>query len=138
MKKIYKFTSTVILHQNNSRVKEKGEKVVVTDLSSSFHPVPKMKVEKKKKTRQIRQRSAELANLERKRFSILANSDDYCFLCGRHLNKYEDNKHEIFFGNGKRRQSMKHGLVVPLCNKCHTKGNLAVHNNYFVDLKLKQ
>ena len=91
--------------------------MVVTNLSMSFHPVPKIKTDKKKKIKKIKQRSNKLANLERKRFSMLTNIDDYCFLCGRHLNKYEDNKHEVFFGNGRRKQSMKYGLVVPLCDE---------------------
>ena len=70
-----------------------------------------------------------IKTLERKRYSILTDNLDYCYLCGRH----RDHLHEIYFGNN-RVNSMKYGCVVPLCLYCHNR----VHNDYSIDLSLKQ
>lgn len=80
-------------------------------------------------------KSKELNKLERKRTSILTNDMKHCFLCNRILEHI--NRHEIFFGRN-RLKSMEYGLVVYLCDDCHTISDLSVHNNYFTDLKLKQ
>lgn len=112
--------------------------MVVTDLSKSFHPVPKVKTAKKNVKTSIRKRSNKLAKLEQKRFSIITDDFEHCYLCDRYLNPYEVNKHEAFFGRGNREQSMRYGLVVPLCDNCHTKGNMSVHKNFFADIKIKQ
>ena len=53
--------------------------------------------------------------LERDRFSILTDNMKKCMLC----EKNAVNKHEIFFGTGQRKISMKYGLVIPLCYQCH-------------------
>lgn len=88
------------------------------------------KIQKKLKTR-----SKKINKLERNRTSILTNDEEHCFLCNRKIKQV--NRHEIFFGRN-RKQSMEYGLVVYLCDDCHTISNLSVHNNYFTDLKLKQ
>ncbi len=88
------------------------------------------KTQKKWKTR-----SKKLNKLERSRRSILTNDMKHCFLCNRILEHI--NRHEIFFGRN-RLKSMEYGLVVYLCDDCHTISDLSVHNNYFTDLKLKQ
>lgn len=80
-------------------------------------------------------KSKKLNKLERNRTSILTNDKEHCFLCNRKLEQV--NRHEIFFGRN-RKQSMQYGLVVYLCDDCHTISDLSVHNNYFTDLKLKQ
>lgn len=80
-------------------------------------------------------KSKKLNKLERKRTSILTNDKEHCFLCNRKIEQV--NRHEIFFGRN-RKQSMEYGLVVYLCDDCHTISDLSVHNNYFTDLKLKQ
>lgn len=80
-------------------------------------------------------KSKKLNKLERNRTSILTNDKEHCFLCNRKLEQI--NRHEIFFGRN-RKQSMEYGLVVYLCDNCHTISDLSVHNNYFTDLKLKQ
>lgn len=54
-----------------------------------------------------------------KRFSILTDNLEQCIECGR----YGINKHEIFYGTGKRKISIKYGLVIPLCQAEH-------HNQY--------
>lgn len=87
---------------------------IVTDLSNSFNPVPKIKTEKKKEVTQIRKKSNKLAKLERNRFSIITKDLEHCYIC---KNK-KDDLHELV--EGKNRQvSMKYGLVIPICRKCH-------------------
>ena len=50
-----------------------------------------------------------------KRFSIITDNLEQCIECGR----YGVNKHEVFYGNGKRALSIKYGLVIPLCQCEH-------------------
>ncbi len=89
--------------------------MIVTDLSKSFYPVPKIKnKEKTKEITKIKNKSYKLAKLENNRFSIITNNLDKCYICS---SKKED-LHEVF--EGKNRQiSMKYGLVIPVCRKCH-------------------
>ena len=46
--------------------------------------------------------------------SIFTDNLEHCIICG---NK-KDNLHEVFFGRN-RQLSIKFGLVIPLCIKCH-------------------
>lgn len=90
--------------------------MIVKDLSNNFNPVPKKVVEKKKEVTKIKKKSNKLAKLEKNRFSIITNNLEKCYFCP---NKKED-LHEAI--EGKNRQvSMKYGLVIPICRKCHTK-----------------
>ena len=89
--------------------------MIVCDLSNSFHPCPKPAKTTKKAQKRIQQKSKKLASLERKRFSITENHEK-CFFCE---NKKED-FHEAFRGRN-RQKSMKWGLVIPICYKCHRK-----------------
>ena len=73
--------------------------------------------------------SNKIKELERKRFSILTNNLEICYLCGRK----KHHLHEVFLGKI-RIKSMKYGCVVPLCSDCHYK----VHHNIKVDTKLKE
>lgn len=99
--------------------------MIVKDLSNSFHPVPKIKTEKKKET--IKKKSKKLAKLEKNRFSIITKELEHCYLCG---NKKQE-LHELI--EGKNRQvSMKYGLVIPICRKCH----ILVTNNRTLQEKL--
>lgn len=87
---------------------------IVKDLSNSFNPYPKVKTEKKKEVKKIKQKSSKLAKKERNRFSILTKDLEHCYIC---KHKKED-LHELV--GGKNRQvSMQYGLVIPLCRKCH-------------------
>lgn len=61
-------------------------------------------------------KSSKLAKLEKNRFSILVDNLNYCVECG--LRK--DDLNEIFPGKN-RQNSMKYGLVIPMCRKCHIK-----------------
>lgn len=90
--------------------------MIIKDLSSSFTPVPKNKKEPKEKVVKIKKKSNKLANLEKNRFSIVTNNFEKCYFCS---NKKQD-WHELI--EGKNRQvSMKYGLIIPICRKCHTK-----------------
>lgn len=97
--------------------------MIVTDLSQSFHPVPKesgRKDKKKAESSQIKQKSNKLAKLERNRFSIITKNLEHCYICYKKgmKNIPKDDLHELL--EEKNRQvSMKYGLVIPICRKCH-------------------
>ena len=107
---------------------------VVTDLSNSFYPVPKnlqrikqSSAENKQKKGQIKKKSSRLAKLEKNRFSIITKDLEHCYLCG---NKKQE-LHELVEGKN-RQASMKYGLVIPICRKCH----ILVTNNRTLQEKL--
>lgn len=101
--------------------------MIVTDLRNSFNPCPKNNVKKEKAPARIKQKSNKLAKKEKNRFSIITTDLEKCYLCKA---KKED-LHEIY--EGKNRQlSMKYGLVIPLCRKCH----ISVTNNKTLQEKL--
>lgn len=66
--------------------------MLVSDLSNSFNPVPKIKLEKKKEVVKIKQKSSKLAKLEKNRFSILTNNLEKCYFCS----KKRKELHEVF------------------------------------------
>ena len=76
--------------------------------------------EYKQKTYKIKQRTSKLAKLERERFSIFTDDLDHCIFCGRK----KDNLHEVIFGSN-RLNSIKYGLVIPVCAEHH----LECHKN---------
>lgn len=101
--------------------------MIVTDLRNSFNPCPKNITKKEKTPTRIKQKSNKLAKKEKNRFSIITTDLEKCYLCKA---KKED-LHEIY--EGKNRQlSMKYGLVIPLCRKCH----ISVTNNKTLQEKL--
>lgn len=65
----------------------------------------------------LRQKSKELAQLERNRFSILGSTKNECYMCPATTNL---TWHEVFRGKN-RLNSMKYGLCLRLCDKCHEK-----------------
>lgn len=71
---------------------------------------------KLKEIYKIKNKSNKLANAERKRFSILTNNLEVCYVCG----KKKEHIHEIYKG-ANRQVSIKNGFCVPLCNGCHTR-----------------
>lgn len=81
----------------------------------SVFALPKS-TQKKKDTVKIKNRSSKLVKLENNRFSIIADNLDKCYLCDNKKKEF----HEVFRGRN-RQKSMKWGLVVPICQKCHTK-----------------
>lgn len=102
--------------------------MIVKDLSNSFHPVPKKTLQKKiQSSAELKKKSKKLAKLEKNRFSIITKELEHCYLCG---NKKQE-LHELI--EGKNRQvSMKYGLVIPICRKCH----ILVTNNRTLQEKL--
>lgn len=94
--------------------------MIVTDLSNSFNPYPKTTTKKTENRKKIKQKSKKLAKLERNRFSIITKDLEHCYLCIKQGIKDipKDDLHELI--EGKNRQvSMKYGLVIPICRKCH-------------------
>jgi hypothetical protein len=81
---------------------------------SSFKYAKEGTKRKDNKVNRLRCKSAKLANLERNRYSIITNDMDRCYICHRP----RTDLHEVFRGRN-RKQSMKYGLVVPLCRECH-------------------
>lgn len=69
---------------------------------------------KNKEQKQIKQRTSKLAKLERERFSLFTDDMEHCIIC----DKSPVNKHEIFGGRN-RLNSIKYGLVIPLCTCEH-------------------
>ena len=111
--------------------------MIVTDLSNSFHPVPKLspKISPKsdKNERQIKKKSSKLAKLEKNRFSIITNNLDKCYFC----NNKKMELHEIFRGRN-RQKCMKWGLVVPICIKCHSKITIDKEFSSVLEQRAKQ
>lgn len=64
----------------------------------------------------MKKKTNKLAKLERNRFSILTYDLTKCIVCG--MPKQDLN--EIFCGRN-RQNSMKWGLVMPMCRRCHTR-----------------
>lgn len=58
-----------------------------------------------------------------------------CFICGSTLNLEE---HHIYFGNGLREKSERHGFKCFLCQYHHRDSKGGVHGNRQIDLMLKR
>ena len=89
--------------------------MVVTDLSNSFHPVPKVKSKKDTKSTRLRKRSKKLAKLERQRDKEIIK-EGLCEFCGKYSKRLDP--HEIF-GGSNRKRSIEHKFVKLLCRECH-------------------
>ena len=68
-----------------------------------------------KQVKELKKKSNKLKKLEAKRFSILTDNMQICYICNK---ARKDDLHEIFEGSN-RQTSMKWGLVIPICRKCH-------------------
>lgn len=68
-----------------------------------------------KKVKELKKKSNKLKKLESKRFSILTDNMQICYICNK---SRKDDLHEIFEGSN-RQTSMKWGLVIPICRRCH-------------------
>lgn len=102
------------------------------DYSESNFAFPKQKTTKEKKQYRLKQKSSKLAKLERNRFSIITDKLDECYICKRKNVKLE--LHEVLRGRN-RQKCMIWGLVVPLCDKCHSKTTL--FRNYDLEKEAK-
>ena len=89
--------------------------MVVTDLSNSFHPVPKVKSKKDTKSTRLRKRSKKLAKLERQRDKEIIK-EGLCEFCDKYSKRLDP--HEVF-GGSNRKRSIEHKFVKLLCRKCH-------------------
>lgn len=67
-----------------------------------------------------------------KRKSVLVDSLNYCYVCGRP----HPHKHEIFFGSN-RNNSIKYGMILPLCYE-HHEGDSSPHRDRKIDLAYKK
>lgn len=76
-------------------------------------------------SKKIVQKSKKLFKLEKNRFSVFTSDLSKCYIC----KKQKDDLHEIFGGKN-RQNSIKLGLVLPLCRECH---RLAHFNTDFSD-----
>lgn len=97
--------------------------MIVTDLSNSFHPVPKTgqkKTESPPKSGQIKKKSKKLAKLERQRDKGLVKSG-ICENCGKFSKRLDP--HEIY-GGSNRKRSIKYKFVKLLCRECHSNENI--------------
>lgn len=97
--------------------------MIVTDLSNSFHPVPKngqKKIESPPKSGQIKKKSTKLAKLERQRDKVLVKSG-ICENCGKFSKRLDP--HEVY-GGSNRKRSIKHKFIKLLCRECHSNENI--------------
>lgn len=97
--------------------------MIVTDLSNSFHPVPKTgqkKTESPPKSGQMKKKSKKLAKLERQRDKGLVKSG-ICENCGKFSKRLDP--HEVY-GGSNRKRSIKHKFVKLLCRECHSNENI--------------
>jgi len=64
----------------------------------------------------MRYKTNKLQKLEKSRYSIVVNDMDRCCVCGM---PYPD-INEVFSGRN-RINSIKYGLCIPLCRRCHSR-----------------
>ena len=69
----------------------------------------------KSNSTKLKSRTSKQSKLERNRFSILTNDLEHCVICGAR----KEHLHEVCFGRN-RINSIKFGLVLPLCSTHHT------------------
>lgn len=90
--------------------------MIVTDLSKSFHPVPKLKQKEKKSTQKMKIKSNKLAKLEKKRDKGIIKFG-ICEYCGNFSKRLDP--HEIY-GGSNRKRSIEYNFVKLICPKCHS------------------
>ena len=71
-------------------------------------------------TTQKLKKSSKLIKMEKERFSLFTDNLNQCIMCGRK----KEALHEVIFGSN-RLNSIKYGIVIPLCTKHH----LECHKN---------
>ena len=95
--------------------------MIITDLSNSFHPVPKTIQKTGQKCTEntvksgLKKKSSKLAKLERQRDKDIVK-EGICEFCGKYSKRLDP--HEIF-GGSNRKRSIEHKFVKLLCRKCH-------------------
>jgi len=73
-----------------------------------------------KQVKELKKKSNKLKQLEAKRYSILTNNLNICYVCNKHK---KDDMHEVF-GGSNRQKSMIWGLVIPICRGCHSEWDI--------------
>ena len=73
-----------------------------------------------KEYKSINKRTTKQAKAEKNRFSLFTSDLNICIVCG----KTKEHLHEVFFGSN-RQVSIRYGLVIPVCSKCHR----IIHND---------
>lgn len=73
-----------------------------------------------KQIKKIKKQSKNQRKLEAKRFSIITNNLDICYICKQ---KRKRDLNEVF-GGSNRRKSMEWGMVIPICGDCHSEWHL--------------
>lgn len=73
-----------------------------------------------KKFKELKKQSSKQRKLETKRFSILTDALDVCYICKK---RRKDDLHEVFPGYN-RKKSMEWGMVIPICRICHTEWDI--------------
>lgn len=68
-----------------------------------------------KQFKELKKQSSKQRKLETKRFSILTNNLEVCYICDK---RKKDDLHEVFPGCN-RKKSMEWGMVIPICRICH-------------------
>lgn len=96
--------------------------MIVTDLSSSFNPVPKPKDKVSPKNGQSIAEKSDKKGQSKEEFCIMPQSARYST---KRTEKYCE-RHEVFFGRAYRQKSIKDGLVVFLTENDH-RGTNGVH-----------
>jgi hypothetical protein len=100
--------------------KKLNKEIAFSDCSGCTHKEYKpKKVYRLKSNKPITQRTKKQAKAERDRFSLFTDDLTKCIICG----KSPVNKHEIFYGSN-RQNSIKYGLVIPLCTTEHHVSNI--------------
>ena len=88
-----------------------------------------------KQVKEIKKKSKKLKKLEDNRFSIITDNLKVCYIC-RKRPKMDLNE---AFGGCNRQMSMKYGLVIPVCRKCHNEYDIdkELRNKYQKEAQLK-
>lgn len=89
----------------------------------------KLQSSPKKKFSKMESKSPKLRKLEKNRFSLFTDDLSKCYLCPRK----KDHLHEVCLGKN-RINSMKYGLVLPLCEQHHK----LMHNSIDIQLEYKK
>jgi hypothetical protein len=93
--------------------KKTNKAISLNECKSCIYKEYKKSVSNKPK-RPLKQISKKRAKLERKRFSIFTDNLDKCYFC----NRPRDDLHELLGGRN-RNNSMRYGLVLPVCREHH-------------------
>lgn len=116
-----------------SECKECKDKEYKTkDVKNSFYKKSTLNKKSPLKSGKIKKQTYKHRKEDKNRFSIITNDLEHCIICGTK----KDNLHEVFYGSY-RHTSIKYGLVIPLCESHHTKGESAIHHDRDFDLKMK-